>query len=91
MKHPTERTTLVCKALDEDNKVCGGQLTMVRGYGCCEKCGSGKELQETIVVLKEYPAWVLAPLTAIYQDRCVKKRVVEDEEHVKQWTKKRRL
>ena len=87
MKH----TTFTCAANGEDNKVCGGPLTMVRGYGCCEKCGSGKELQETIVGLNECPDWVLAPLTEIYQDRCVKKRAVEDEEHVKQWTKKRRL
>ena len=88
MKRPMERTADTCKALDKENKVRRGPLAMVR---CCEKCGSGKDLQETIVGLKGCPDWVLAPLTTIYQDRCVKTRVVEDNEGVKQWTKKRRL
>ena len=33
LKRPMERTTLTCKALDEESKVRGEPLTMARGYG----------------------------------------------------------
>ena len=86
MKH----TTFTCAANGEDNKVCGGSLTEVGGFSRCEKCGLGKELQETIATMSETPDWVFHPIQAA-QGKFIQSQDLEDDDRVKPWTKKRRL
>ena len=66
-------------------------MSMVRGFGCCENCGSGKELQESVAGSSECPDWVFAFLREAHQASHIVKRTIEDEDRTKQWTKKRRL
>ena len=93
-KHTVVPTTVqyTCRALlDEDSpQMCGGPVTIVRGFGCCQKCGCGKELQETIVG-HDAPEWVFRPLQKVVNARFLNEQHVDDTDRARPWTKKRRL
>ena len=89
---PTQLQHTCKKRLDENGReVCGGLMSMVRGFGCCEKCGSGKELQESVAGSPECPDWVFAFRREAHQASHIVKRTIEDDDRTHQWAKKRRL
>ena len=90
-KRPMKHTTLTCATLvEESSKTCGGPLTFARGFSQCEKCGLGKELQETIASRSKTPDWVYHPIQVL-QGKYIQLQELEDEDRVKPWTKKQRL
>ena len=81
-----------CRArLEEDSpQSCGGPVTIVRGFGRCQKCGCGGELQETIAN-SETPDWVFWSLQKRVYTKLADTQPVGYQDRVKPWTKKRRL